>query len=86
MQESSPPWQELGVLTPGNGLSGEHIGGNMLVLCAAACESAFNTLSRITAVKAAADVKEACAPIAQTAIVSAIALILCLIPVGRSIR
>ena len=69
-----------GVLTPGNGLSVEHIGGNMLVLCAAACESAFNTLSRISAVKAAADLKESSSPIAQTAIVSAIALVLCLIP------
>lgn len=69
-----------GVLTPGNGLSLEHIGGNMLVLCAAACESVFNTLSRISTVKAAADLKEHSSPIAQTAIVSAIALILCLIP------
>lgn len=69
-----------GVLTPGNGLSLEHIGGNMLVLCAAACESAFNTLSRISAVKAAADQKEPSSPIAQTAIVAAIALVLCLIP------
>ncbi len=69
-----------GVLAPGNSLSLEHIGGNMLVLCAAACESAFNTLSRISAVNAAADQKEPSSPIAQTAIVSAIALILCLIP------
>lgn len=69
-----------GVLAPGNSLSLEHIGGNMLVLCAAACESVFNTLSRISAVKAGADLKEALSPIAQTAIVSAIALILCLIP------
>ncbi len=69
-----------GVLTPGNGLSLEHIGGNMLVLCAAACESVFNTLSRISAIWAAADLKEPSSPIAQTTIVSAIALILCLIP------
>lgn len=69
-----------GVLTPGKGLSLEHIGGNLLVLCAAACESAFNTLSRISAVKAAADLTEPASPLAQTAIVSAIALILCLIP------
>lgn len=69
-----------GVLTPGNGLSLEHIGGNMLILCAAACESAFNTLSRISAVKAA-DLKEPSSPIAQTAIVSVIALVLCLISV-----
>ena len=69
-----------GVLAPENSLSMEHIGGNMLVLCAAACESAFNTLSRITAVKAAADVKKPSSPITQTTIVSAIALVLCLIP------
>ncbi|MDQ7096545.1 DMT family transporter [Desulfosporosinus sp. PR] len=69
-----------GILTPGNGLSLEHLGGNILVLCAAACESAFNTLSRISAVKAAADLKESSSPIAQTTIVTAIALILCLIP------
>lgn len=68
-----------GVLTPGKGLSLEHIGGNLLVLCAAACESAFNTLSRISAVKAT-DLTEPSSPLAQTAIVSAIALILCLIP------
>lgn len=69
-----------GVLSPENSLSLEHIVGNMLVLCAAGCESAFNTLSRIFAVNAAADRKEPSSPIAQTAIVSAIAFILCLIP------
>jgi len=69
-----------GILEPGNSLSLEHIGGNMLVLCAAACESAFNTLSRVFAVKAAADRKEPLSPIAQTAVVSAIALFMCLIP------
>jgi drug/metabolite transporter (DMT)-like permease len=69
-----------GVLTPGNGLSLEHISGNMLVLCAAASESAFNMLSRISAVKTAAHRKEPANPMAQTAIVSAIALILCLAP------
>lgn len=52
----------------------------MLVLCAAACESAFNTLSRISAVNAAADRNEPSSPVAQTAIVSAIALVLCMIP------
>ncbi|MGE5613561.1 MAG: DMT family transporter [Bacillota bacterium] len=69
-----------GVLVPGNSISLEHFGGNMLVLCAAACESAFNTLSRISAVNAETEQKEPLSPIAQTAIVSAIALILCLIP------
>ncbi len=69
-----------GVLTPENGLSMEHIGGNMLILCAAASESAFNTLSRIFAVKTASVKKEPADPMAQTAIVVAIALIFCLIP------
>lgn len=69
-----------GVSAPGNSLSWEHIGGNMLVLCAAACESVFNTLSRISAVYAESEQEEPSSPIAQTAIVSAIALILCLIP------
>lgn len=69
-----------GVLSPENNLSLEHIGGNMLVLCAASCESVFNMLSRISAVNAEADQKEPSSPIAQTAVVSAIALILCLIP------
>ena len=69
-----------GVLVPGNRFSMEHIGGNMLVLCAAICESIFNTLSRIFAVKSEAEQKEFSIPIAQTAIVSAIALLLCMIP------
>lgn len=69
-----------GVLVPGNSFSLEHIGGNMLVLCAAACESVFNTLSRVFAVNAEKEQKEPSSPVAQTAIVSAIALVLCLIP------
>ncbi|HHV99863.1 MAG TPA: DMT family transporter [Clostridiaceae bacterium] len=69
-----------GVLVPGNNLSLKHIGGNILVLCAAACESTFSTLSRIFAANAAADNKEPPSPAVQTAIVSVIAMILCLIP------
>lgn len=69
-----------GMLTPGSSLAVEHIAGNMLVLCAAACESAFNTLSRISAVKVGPDQKEPASPLVQTAIVAAIALFLCLIP------
>ncbi len=68
-----------GALTPGIGLSLEHLGGNILVLCAAACESVFNTLSRISAIKGGADIKEPLSTLAQTTIVSGIALILCLI-------
>lgn len=69
-----------GMFTPGNGLSIEHIGGNMLVLCAAASEATFNTLSRVSAVKTGLTPKQHESTIAQTAVVSAIALILCLIP------
>jgi len=69
-----------GVLVPGNSLSMEHAGGNMLVLCAAASESAFNTLSRFSAVSAGAGQEDPPSPIAQTAIVSAMALLLSLIP------
>lgn len=69
-----------GVLTTGTNFHMEHIIGNMLVLCAAACESAFNTLSRICVLKTAADVKESSSPIVQTAIVSVVALLLCLVP------
>ncbi len=69
-----------GVLSSGNGLSLEHIFGNMLVLCAVACEATFNILSRVFAIKTVEDQEEPSSPITQTAIVSAIALILCLIP------
>ncbi len=69
-----------GILTPETHLSLHHFVGNMLVLCAAASESSFNTLSRILAVKAAGDRNEASSPVAQTTIVSALALLLCLIP------
>ncbi|MPM10543.1 hypothetical protein SDC9_56875 [bioreactor metagenome] len=68
-----------GVLTPGNALAMKHIRGNLLVLCAAASESAFNTLSRVFTVKAAAE-QEPLSPVVQTTIVSVTALILCIIP------
>lgn len=72
-----------GILSSGNSiLSLEHVVGNMLVLCAAVCESIFNTLSRIFAVKAGEEGNEALSPIAQTTIVTAIALILCLLPMS----
>lgn len=69
-----------GVFMPGKGLLLEHIGGNMLVFCGAACESIFNTLSRVLAVRTSADLKETSSPIVQTTIVSGIALLFCLIP------
>jgi len=67
-------------LTSANNLSLEHLGGNMLVLCAAACESVFNIISRVSAVKTAPDQRKPVSPLLQTTIVTAIALFFCLIP------
>ncbi|TCL55246.1 drug/metabolite transporter (DMT)-like permease [Kineothrix alysoides] len=69
-----------GVLTPGSGLDLKHMGGNMLVLCAAACESVFNTLSRISALRNSEESAMPSNPVSQTTIVTAIAMVLCLIP------
>ncbi|KIL39964.1 hypothetical protein SD70_16365 [Gordoniibacillus kamchatkensis] len=57
-----------------------HFTGNVLVLCAALSESLFNIFSRSAAVNAEAAQREPIHPIAQTALVSAMALALCLIP------
>ncbi len=99
-------------LSSANSLSIKHLGGNLLVLCAAACESVFNILSRISAVKTASDYENSAyakplgdrgclsffiyqhsemlyflirqrkpvSPLVQTTIVTAIALLLCLVP------
>ena len=67
-----------GLAVSGNVFSSEHFWGNVLVLCAAASESLYNILSRITAVKTAK--KAPLNPVVQTALVSIIALLLCLIP------
>lgn len=59
-------------------LSSKHLGGNLLVLCAAASESAFNIFSR-----AAATATQQSKPInelVQTTLVTAAALIFCLVP------
>lgn len=69
-----------GLLNEGNSFSLLHPGGNLLVLCAAASESTFNIFSRVFAIKTASDQKKAIHPLVQTALVSAIAFILCLIP------
>lgn len=66
-----------GLLSTGTQFTQQHFTGNMLVLCAALSESLFNVLSRFASVKAA---ERALSPIAQSALVSAIALLLCLIP------
>ena len=69
-----------GLLSGGNGFSLKHFGGNMLVLCAAASESAFNIFSRVLVVKTTYSQKEPINPLDQTALVSTIAFVLCLIP------
>jgi drug/metabolite transporter (DMT)-like permease len=52
----------------------------MLVLCAAVCESIFNILSRYFVCRYNTEELHSLHPIVQTAVVSAIAMILCLIP------
>lgn len=54
--------------------SWDHIAGNALVLCAAACESCFNVFSRRDSLRRSAN------PIDRTACVAAIAFALCLVP------
>ena len=68
-----------GLLTPGRVLAAEHFWGNMLILGAAASESTFNVLSRVFAVKGAERQRQT-DPLVQTALVAAIALVLCLLP------
>ncbi|WP_231037523.1 DMT family transporter [Pectinatus frisingensis] len=58
-----------------------HLIGNFLIICAAACESLFNTCSKITAVKNQSG-GSSLSPIVQTILVSLMAMVLCLIPAG----
>lgn len=69
-----------GLLQAESGFSPEHLKGNLLVLCAAACESAFNIFSRVFAVRIQSGKKEAIHPLVQTTLVSAMAFVLCLGP------
>lgn len=69
-----------GLLAPHGAFSMSHFGGNMLVICAAACEALFNTFSRAFALKGDKSSLPKVEPPVQTAIVSFIALALCLIP------
>lgn len=59
-------------------LSAEHLLGNLLVIGAAASESAFNIMSRVSAVKA--EKHAPLDPIVQTTLVSALALVFCIMP------
>ena len=78
-----------GILTLQGLLSGTlptaaHLAGDLLVLCAAACEAAFNVMSRVFAVSAEQTPKpltpKPLTPKAQTAAVTALALLFSLIP------
>ncbi len=69
-----------GILLPGGAFSAGHIGGNMLVICAASSEALFNILSRSFAVKGRESPRPVLEPPVQTAIVSFMAFMLCLVP------
>lgn len=59
-------------------LTSEHLWGNLLVLGAAVSESVFNVISRVSAVKAPQ--ARPINPFVQTTLVSALALIFCIVP------
>lgn len=67
-----------GLLTAGSHLSFEHAAGNVLVLAAALCESLFNVLSRQSSISITGQAKMD--PLVQSALVTAAACILCLVP------
>ena len=69
-----------GLLAPDSAFAPNHFLGNMLVICAAACEAVFNVFSRAFVTKGASGVPQPVEPPVQTAIVSAMALVLCLFP------
>lgn len=69
-----------GLLLPGALPDASHLMGNLLVLLAALSESVFNILSRVGALRHAANKGSSQDPIVQTALVAAIALLLCLVP------
>jgi drug/metabolite transporter (DMT)-like permease len=69
-----------GVFSPSVGFSGEHLMGNILVLCAALCESLFNILSRVSSIRAIEKQSQVTDPIVQSTLVVCIALLLCLGP------
>lgn len=69
-----------GFFSPDIVFSTEHLIGNVLVLCAAICESVFNVLSRSSSVKSALRSAQVLHPIVQTTLVVIIALLLCLGP------
>ncbi len=69
-----------GLLAPESTFSMSHFLGNMLVICAAFSEALFNIFSRAFATKGTSPNHGTVEPPVQTAIVSFMALIFCLIP------
>lgn len=69
-----------GLFIPGTSFIPDHIFGNILVLCAAACEAFFNACSRMAVVKARHANQAPMPPMVKTVLVSFIAMLLCLIP------
>lgn len=69
-----------GLFMPGNKFSLAHLTGNILILCASISESSFNIFSRVMVVKNHSSRMQAMSPMVQTALVSGIAFILCIIP------
>ncbi|WP_378956874.1 DMT family transporter [Pelosinus sp. sgz500959] len=69
-----------GLFSSGTEFSEDHMLGNLLVICAALCESIFNVLSRLESAKAAERPEPLFDPIVQSTLVTAIALFLCLVP------
>ncbi len=69
-----------GIFSGNSAFSGQHFLGNLLVMGAAACESLFNILSRLFAVRYTPGKSHNLPPQVQTLIVTVIALLLCLIP------
>ncbi|QOX62092.1 DMT family transporter [Anoxybacterium hadale] len=67
-------------LTAGADFNKAHFLGNILVLCAACCESIFNILSRSFVKKTVTADGTRLTPLVQTAVVSTITMALCLIP------
>lgn len=69
-----------GLLLPDSKFLVDHLRGNLLVLCAAVCESLFNTCSRIVVVKNQLDGSRQIPPVVQTTLVSTVALVFCIVP------
>ncbi|AKL94737.1 multidrug resistance efflux transporter EmrE [Clostridium aceticum] len=93
LREKLTGWATLGIICSVLGIvllqkvnlssvqfSTQHIGGNVLILCAAASESIFNIISRRHRAKKQYDTDIQIHPMVQTLLVSAIAFALSIIP------